>query len=155
MRSYIGALIELHVLSRAARENISGLKMIEELKLHGYRISLGTLYPLLNRLTRGGYLSARQPRQGRASRRLYRATQKGRHALVSVHQYIRELNCEFNKGACHQPRHKNQTIEKIMDKRRGRSSGTPLLDTRSSESFGEPHSAPGSRVADRGWTVCW
>ena len=45
-------LIRLHVLHHAAQEPIFGLGMIEELARHGYRISPGTMYPLLQRWKR-------------------------------------------------------------------------------------------------------
>jgi len=48
-------LIRLHVLHHAVEKPIFGLKMIEELSRHGYRISPGTLYPLLQRLEKKGY----------------------------------------------------------------------------------------------------
>ena len=41
-------LIRLHVLHHAAKEPIYGLAMMEELGRHGYKISAGTLYPILH-----------------------------------------------------------------------------------------------------------
>ena len=55
-------LIRLHVLHHAAEEPIFGLGMIEELGRHGYRISPGTLYPLLQRLEKKGYLRSTEKR---------------------------------------------------------------------------------------------
>jgi PadR family transcriptional regulator len=95
----LSGLIELHVLYHAAQEEIFGLGMIEELQRHGYRISPGTLYPLLHRLTHRRYLSVREVRQGRTRRRLYRATQKGRKALAAVHEHVRELFGELEEGS--------------------------------------------------------
>src|ERR1039458_10522709 len=48
-RELYSGLIRLHVLHHAAEEPIFGLGMVEELARHGYRISPGTLYPLLHR----------------------------------------------------------------------------------------------------------
>jgi DNA-binding PadR family transcriptional regulator len=95
----LSGLIELHVLYHAAQEEIFGLGMIEELQRHGYRISPGTLYPLLHRLTHRRYLSVREVRQGRTRRRLYRATEKGRKALAAVHEHVRELFGELEEGS--------------------------------------------------------
>ncbi len=54
-------LIRLHILHHAVEGPIFGLEMAEELARHGYRISLGTLYPLLHGLEKKGYLrSARK-----------------------------------------------------------------------------------------------
>lgn len=43
-------LIRLHILHHACEEPIFGLGMIEELGRHGYRLSAGTIYPMLHRL---------------------------------------------------------------------------------------------------------
>src|ERR1017187_8128002 len=97
----LSGLIELHVLYHAAEEEIFGLGMLEELKRHGYRISPGTLYPLLHRLTHRGYLQVRDLKQGRTRRRLYRATQKGRRALAAVRHHVRELIGELDEAPGH------------------------------------------------------
>jgi DNA-binding PadR family transcriptional regulator len=97
----LSGLIELHVLHHAAEEEIFGLGMLGELNRHGYRISPGTLYPLLHRLAHRGYLKAREVRTGRTRRRLYRATSKGRKALVVVHARVRELIGELDENPQH------------------------------------------------------
>jgi DNA-binding PadR family transcriptional regulator len=93
----LSGLIELHVLYHAAEEEIFGLGMLEELRRHGYRISPGTLYPLLHRLMHRGYLQVRDMKLGRIRRRLYRATPKGRRALTAVRDQVRELMGELNE----------------------------------------------------------
>jgi DNA-binding PadR family transcriptional regulator len=65
--------------------------MIEELRRHGYRLSAGTLYPLLHGLETRGYLSSREVRSGRSIRRVYRATPNGRKALALVREKVKEL----------------------------------------------------------------
>lgn len=56
---YLSAgLIRLHVLHHAVKEPIYGLAMIEELERHGYKISPGTLYPVLHGLEEKGYLTS-------------------------------------------------------------------------------------------------
>jgi DNA-binding PadR family transcriptional regulator len=94
----LSGLVELHVLYHAVEEEIFGLGMLEELKRHGYRISPGTIYPLLHRLTHRGYLQVREVRMGRARRRLYRATPKGHEALAVVHRHVRELIGELDES---------------------------------------------------------
>jgi DNA-binding PadR family transcriptional regulator len=95
----LSGLIELHVLYHAADGEVFGLGMIEELERHGYRISPGTLYPLLHRLKHRGYLKVRELSLGRTRRRLYRATPKGRRALAAVHHHVRELFGELEEGS--------------------------------------------------------
>jgi DNA-binding PadR family transcriptional regulator len=84
-------LIPLHVLYHAARGPIFGLGMIEELSRHGYRISPGCLYPMLHGMERKGYLRSSEKRSGRSVRKEYRATPRGRQALSSVKDKVREL----------------------------------------------------------------
>jgi len=84
-------LIRIHILFHARKEPIFGLGMIEELRRHGYRLSPGTLYPLLHRLERSGLLRSREVRKGRWIRREYRATLAGRKALRGAKRRVREL----------------------------------------------------------------
>jgi PadR family transcriptional regulator PadR len=65
--------------------------MAEELARHGYRISPGTLYPLLHGLENKGYLRSTVQRKGKTFRRVYRATAMGRKALASAKDKVREL----------------------------------------------------------------
>ncbi|HKA01971.1 MAG TPA: PadR family transcriptional regulator [Candidatus Solibacter sp.] len=90
-RDLYSGLIRLHVLHHAAEEPIFGLGMIQELGRHGYRISPGSLYPLLHGLEKKGYLKAAQQRNGKSLRRVYRATAKGRKALAAAKHQVREL----------------------------------------------------------------
>lgn len=86
-----GGLIRLHILHHAAKKPFYGLWLIEELAHHGYRLSPGTLYPLLHRLERQGYLRSAKARAARRGRRLYRATPFGRKALAAARGKVREL----------------------------------------------------------------
>src|SRR6201981_3357681 len=83
-RDLYSGLIRLHVLHHATEEPIFGLGMIEELARHGYRISPGSLYPLLHGLEKKGYLRSKEHRNGRSVRRVYYATPKGRRALTAL-----------------------------------------------------------------------
>jgi len=84
-------LIRLHVLHHAAKKPFYGLWLIEELAHHGYRLSPGTLYPLLHRLERQGYLHSEKVQAAQRGRRLYRATPLGRRALAAARVKVREL----------------------------------------------------------------
>jgi DNA-binding PadR family transcriptional regulator len=83
--------IRLHVLHHAAKEPLVGFWMMEELRWHGYRVSAGTLYPLLHGLERRGYLRSTSKRDGRRSWRDYRATAVGRRALEGAKEKLPEL----------------------------------------------------------------
>jgi DNA-binding PadR family transcriptional regulator len=97
-RDLYSGLIRLHVLHHAAAEPIFGLGMMEELGRHGYRISPGSLYPLLHGLERKGYLRSRQQRNGKSLRKVYRATALGRKALEAAKIKVRELFRELMEG---------------------------------------------------------
>jgi DNA-binding PadR family transcriptional regulator len=97
-RDLYSGLIRLHILHHAAEEPIFGLGMVEELGRHGYKLSLGTLYPLLHGLERRGYLKSRSQRNGKTARRVYRATPAGRRALAAAKMKIRELFGELIEG---------------------------------------------------------
>jgi len=84
-------LIRLHVLHHAAKEPIYGLAMIEELERHGYKISAGTLYPILHGLEGKGYLTSTEVRSGSTARRVYPATPAGAKALAAAKLKVREL----------------------------------------------------------------
>jgi DNA-binding PadR family transcriptional regulator len=84
-------LIRLHILHHAAQEAIFGLAIIEELGRHGYKLSAGTIYPLLHGLERKGYLRSKEERRGKTVRRLYTATAKGKRALEASKEKVQEL----------------------------------------------------------------
>ena len=65
--------------------------MIDELSRHGYRLSAGTLYPILHGMERQGYLRSRVTQTDGRKRRLYRATAAGRKALVEARERVKEL----------------------------------------------------------------
>jgi PadR family transcriptional regulator PadR len=81
-------LVRLHVLHQAGDEELYGQRMIGELARHGYRLSPGTLYPILHAMERRGYLAGREERVRRSVRRLSRATPLGRAALREASQKI-------------------------------------------------------------------
>ena len=91
-------LIRIHILYHASREPIFGLEMIEELARHGYRLSPGTLYPLLHGLEQRGYLRSLKQPNGNSTRRVYRATPAGRRALAATKVKVQELLGELLEG---------------------------------------------------------
>jgi DNA-binding PadR family transcriptional regulator len=97
-RDLYSGLIRLHVLHHAVQEPIFGLGLIDELARHGYRISPGSLYPLLHSLEKKGYLRSTVRRKGRSLRKVYRATPLGRNALAAAKNKVRELFRELIEG---------------------------------------------------------
>jgi PadR family transcriptional regulator PadR len=88
-------LIRLHVLHHAAERPVYGLWLAEELSRHGYKLSHGTLYPMLHSMEQKGYLHSVEERSGKISRRVYRATASGEKALESAKRKVSELFAEL------------------------------------------------------------
>jgi DNA-binding PadR family transcriptional regulator len=97
-RDLYSGMIRLHILHHAEHEAIFGAGMAEELALHGYKISPGTLYPILHGLEKRGYLKSEEARSGKNIRRLYRITAPGRRALKTAKLRVRELFGELIEG---------------------------------------------------------
>lgn len=71
--------------------------MIRELEQHGYRLSPGTLYPILHGLKQDGFLeSEKQVVEGKV-RKYYRATEEGKSILAKAMSHVGELMDEINK----------------------------------------------------------
>lgn len=87
----LAGFIRMHILHHAAEGDLYGHWMIEELAHHGYKISPGTLYPMLHAMERKGYLTSRSERVGRSVRRVYRATPYGIEGLQAARDKIGEL----------------------------------------------------------------
>ncbi|MBI1361885.1 MAG: PadR family transcriptional regulator [Alphaproteobacteria bacterium] len=81
----------MHILHHAAEGDLYGSWMIEELAHHGYKLSPGTLYPMLHAMEKRGYLRSRKQQVGRSFRRVYHATAAGRRALTVVRKRLHEL----------------------------------------------------------------
>jgi DNA-binding PadR family transcriptional regulator len=90
-QDFYKGLIRLHILHHAAKGPVFGLWFIEELARHGYKLSPGTLYPLLHGLERNGFLRSTEVRSGKRSRRMYRATPLGRKVLAAARGKVSEL----------------------------------------------------------------
>ena len=71
--------------------------MIDELAGHGYRLSPGTLYPMLHKMERDGYLTCREERDGRTVRKFYSITDKGHQGLALAKERVREFTGEAMK----------------------------------------------------------
>jgi PadR family transcriptional regulator PadR len=97
-RDLYSGMIRLHILHHAEEELIFGAGMAEELARHGYKISPGTMYPILHGLEKRGYLRSSQERVGKSVRRVYGITKSGRSALKKARQRVRELFGELIEG---------------------------------------------------------
>ena len=76
VREFLLGFWKIHILHHAEEQGVYGQWMLEELGRHGYRLSPGTLYPLLARMARRGWLRATEPKRSRDAR-VYRITPTG------------------------------------------------------------------------------
>jgi DNA-binding PadR family transcriptional regulator len=95
IREFRRGAVRLHVLHHAAAGEVCGVWLSEELARHGYRISPGTLYPLLHALEADGLLDSRQLLENGRVLRYYRATRAGRATLAAARSALAELAGEL------------------------------------------------------------
>ena len=81
LRQFFGGFMRLHVLYHAAKEPIWGVEIMKELQRHGYKLSPGTLYPILHQLEVAGMVTAKAIVVSGKRRKTYRIT-KGRQETL-------------------------------------------------------------------------
>ena len=90
---------KIHILHHAAERPVIGQWMIRELRRYGYEVSPGTIYPLLARLEKRGWLKCKNdPNRGLKDKKEYSLTEKGRGALTILKTQVRELYREVVLG---------------------------------------------------------
>jgi len=90
-REFLLAFWKVHILSHAADgRGVYGQWMLEELHRHGYRLSPGTLYPILSRMAKRGWLRAAEPTRSKGAR-VYRLTPLGHDVLNQLRTALDEL----------------------------------------------------------------
>jgi PadR family transcriptional regulator, regulatory protein PadR len=87
---YFG-FIRIHILHHTSKEPIYGLWLIEELGGHGYKLSPGTLYPILHKLEQENHLESYSELVNGRIRKYYRITSKGRKTLIEAKNKVHEL----------------------------------------------------------------
>ena len=93
---------KVHILHHAGEEPVHGQWILTELRRHGYEISPGTLYPLLKRMERLGWLKGKtDPKGGRRARKDYRLTAEGRIILTRIREQLEELHREVSGSEGH------------------------------------------------------
>lgn len=91
LRDFFLGFIKIHILHHASNEPVYGLWLIEELGRHGYKLSPGTLYPLLHKLEEEKLLKSYSENVSGKIRKYYMATPKGIKALSDIKEKITEL----------------------------------------------------------------
>jgi DNA-binding PadR family transcriptional regulator len=104
VREFLLGFWKIHILYHAAEpRGVYGQWMLDELHHHGYRVSPGTLYPILARMQRRGWLRAVEPKRSKAAR-VYRLTERGHEVLDRLRASLDELNGEVGSVKAHQRR---------------------------------------------------
>jgi PadR family transcriptional regulator, regulatory protein PadR len=115
-RQLYSGLIRLHILHHSGEGDVFGLRMIEELARHGYKLSPGTLYPILHGLERDRLLRSNEVCVSGKIRRVYRITGEGQKALAAAKDKVRELFGELfsePKSKDSRPRPRVMTLQSL------------------------------------------
>lgn len=97
LRDLMLGFVRVHVLHHANIEPVYGTGISAELESHGYRMSWGTLYPLLHNLTDEGFLAREDRVVGGKVRKYYTITPLGRQALQEAREKALELVNEITE----------------------------------------------------------
>lgn len=95
-RDLLLGFVKVHVLHHASKEPIYGAGILAELESHGYRLSWGTLYPLLHNLDAAGFMQREDRVVGGKVRKYYRITPLGQRALDDARGKAQELLREIS-----------------------------------------------------------
>jgi PadR family transcriptional regulator len=105
-REFLLAFWKIHILHHAADgRGVYGQWMLEELAHHGYRLSPGTLYPILARMQQRGWLRASEPARSKGAR-VYHLTTRGHDVLNRLRAALDELYGEVGGRPKADPRAK-------------------------------------------------
>jgi len=97
IRDFFLGFIRIHILHHAAKEPVYGLWLIEELGHHGYKISPGTIYPILHKMEEAHLIKSYSENYQGKVRRYYRTTAKGSRMLAEAREKIDALVEELNE----------------------------------------------------------
>lgn len=95
-RLFLG-FIQIHILYHAQQEPVYETFMISELKNHGYDISAGTLYPIINNHAEAGLLGKNERVIEGKVRKYYTITPAGEEVLIEAKEKAEELVREIQR----------------------------------------------------------
>lgn len=95
-REILLAFWKVRILNRASKGPIVGSRLLREIGHHGYDMSQGTLYPILERFEKHGWLRCTVDGTGLRARKLYRLTAAGAHVLKIIREDLSELRRELD-----------------------------------------------------------
>jgi len=94
-REFQRGFIKLYALWRASKGEVYGVQIIEEMRVLGFRVSPGTLYPVLHTLLEEKDVTVADRVVNGKVRKLYRATPKGGEEAEEVIEKLTKLLRKF------------------------------------------------------------
>src|SRR5262245_50434157 len=98
LRDLFLGFVRIHILYHASRKPAYGTWLIAELAEHGYKLSPGTLYPILHGLEEENLLSRSEEVINGNVRKYYMITAAGRKVLKAARRKVEELSQEIFLG---------------------------------------------------------
>jgi DNA-binding PadR family transcriptional regulator len=98
-RDLLLGFVRVHVLFHASIAPVYGVGLITSLERHGYRLSPGTLYPLLHSMEKAGFLRREDRIVGGKVRKYYEITAQGRRVLDDARNKVTDLVSETTQPA--------------------------------------------------------
>lgn len=98
LKHILSGFVRVHILHHASQEKVYGAELMEELKRHGYRLSPGTIYPILHQMEASGWLIATRESCDGRRRIYYRITDLGEEMLQTSRIMLEELVQEVLPG---------------------------------------------------------
>jgi PadR family transcriptional regulator, regulatory protein PadR len=95
LRDLFLGFVRVHILYHTSQEPAYGTWLTEELAEHGYKLSPGTLYPILHGLEEENLLSRHEEVINGKVRKYYTITAAGRKVLKSARKKVEELSWEI------------------------------------------------------------
>ncbi|MGL4761164.1 MAG: PadR family transcriptional regulator [Sarcina sp.] len=97
IRKIFNGFIYIHILHHGSEDEFYGSWMMDELKEHGYKVSPGTLYPVLKSMVDENLIEKNEKVVDGKVRKYYKTTESGKELLVELKGNLSELIHEIEK----------------------------------------------------------
>lgn len=98
-RSILLGFVRLHILNEANKDPIYGVGLLSSLAESGYRLSPGTLYPLLHSFEKAKFLTKEAVTVDGKVRKYYQITELGQKVLTDTQVRLQRLTEDINTPA--------------------------------------------------------
>ena len=95
-RSILLGFVRLHILNEANKEPIYGVGLLNSLSESGYKLSPGTLYPLLHSFEKAQFLAKEPVTVDGKVRKYYEITDLGRMVLADTRGRLQRLTNDIS-----------------------------------------------------------